>query len=40
VRGNNAPTALITTAVIVIMTTDRPSARNATPSGGVQPPSR
>ena len=36
----NTPTAQITTAVIAIMTTDSPSARSATPSGGAQPPSR
>ena len=34
------PMAQITTAVIVIMTAESPSARSATPSGGAHPPSR
>jgi len=36
----NTPMIAITTAAIVSMTTDSPSARSTTPSGGAQPPSR
>jgi hypothetical protein len=34
----NKPTAEITTAVVIIIAADSPSARSAMPSGGAQPP--